>query len=791
MEQLTSTTNFSSDTHQPDASTFGRLMNLTTFIGRDQETTWIRQRLLEGHRIVTITGPGGVGKTRLAATVASSPELTRAFPDGIFFVSLAPLPEPAMVIPTVARTLGIFADDSESAVQRLAAALDQQRALIIVDNLEHVIGASLDLRRLVDAAPNIKLLVTSRRAMRVSGEQEFSLASLPLPDSGSALMEEMRQSPAVQLFVDRAIAANPGFALTPENAGAVIEICYRLDGLPLAIELAAARTKMLTPQALAARLTGRLQILTAGPRDAPLRQQTLRETVRWSYDLLTPFQKMIFRRMAVFGGGATLEAIGAVAGHGAPIGEFEILDVVATLVDQSMIVQDQLPGREPRFLMLETIREFALAELTAAEDINRIWDAHADYFLKLVEFTAQDEYGPDEPARVLALEPDLGNVRLALGWLLIDREFDSPIVHKGLRMAGAMVRFWDLRGYITEEREWLIHALSVVPEEATSARATALTGLGVNAWFSGRIEEAEEWQQLAIEIWRELDLPVETARSLWFLAIVAAKRGELDRVQEIQREAELLTERIPNALWRIIPTAMDALAALVRGDGETADRYLQACADFHLEHNYPWPRAWTIALMAEAAIIRGDRAAAMKLQQESLALFEQCGDVYAMLDGMLVIARHITALGDAENAARLIGVIQRVHKAVGSRLTWQSATIEDVYPDIVAVLGESKVQEILLQSSSMNLKQGVELALAATGASRRSRPAPPTGGFNLSPRELEILRLLALGKSNQEIGDELFISPRTAGTHVANILGKMGVHSRAAAVSVALNGGLV
>lgn len=791
MEQLQSTSHFGSDAPQTDASSFGRLVNLTSFIGREQETTWIRQRLLEGHRIVTITGPGGVGKTRLATTVASSPEFGRAFPDGIYFASLAQLTEPTIVIPTIARTLGVFADDNESAVSRLAAALDQRCMLIIVDNLEHVIGASLDLRRLVDAAPNIKLLITSRRAMRVSGEQEFSLASLPLPDSGSGLMEEMRQSPAVQLFVDRAIAANPGFALTPENASAVIEICYRLDGLPLAIELAAARTKMLTPQALAARLTGRLQILTAGPRDAPLRQQALRETVRWSYDLLTPFQKMIFRRMAVFGGGATLEAIGAVAGQGTPVGEFEILDVVATLVDQSLLVQDQSPGREPRFLMLETIREFALAELVEAEDINRVWDAHADYFLKLVEFTAGDEYGSDEPARVMALEPDLGNVRLALGWLIIDREFDSPIVHKGLRMAGAMLRFWDLRGYLTEEREWLIHALSAVPEDSTSARATALTGLGVNAWFKGHIEEAEEWQQQAIEIWRSLDMPVETARSLWFLALVAAKRGELERVQELQREAEFLNERIPSALWRIIPVAMDALAALVQGDGETAHRHLQTCVDFHLEHSYPWPRAWTIALMAEAAIIRGDRTAAMRLQQESLALFEQCGDVYAMLDGMLVIARHSTALGDAETAARLIGVAQRVHKAVGSRLTWQGATIDDVYADIVAVLGESRLQGILQQSSAMNLKQGVELALATSGEVRQSRPAPPAGGFNLSPRELEILRLLAQGKSNQEIGDELFISPRTAGTHVANILGKMGVHSRAAAVSVALNGKLV
>ncbi|MGE3796322.1 MAG: NB-ARC domain-containing protein, partial [Thermomicrobiales bacterium] len=570
MENLIANPNSEVDVYQLDSPSFSRLLNLTTFIGREQEIIWIRQRLLEGHRIVTITGPGGVGKTRLATTVAASPELDAAFADGIIFVPLAQVADDALVMPTIARAAGILADENTTSLDRLASALDQQRLLLILDNLEHVIGSAVALRRLVDACPNLKLLVTSRRAMRVSGEQEFSLASLPLPDSKSPFLEDLRASPAVQLFVDRATAANPAFELTAENAAAIAEICQRLDGLPLALELAAARTKMLPPQALAARLTGRLRILTTGPRDAPARQQTLRETVRWSYDLLTPFEQMIFRRMAVFGGGATLDAIASVAGHGAPIGEFEILDVVATLVDQSLLIQDQSPGHEARFLMLETIREFAISELATAEDIDRIRDAHAAYFLKVAEYSAGDEYGPDEAARILALEPDLGNVRLALGWLLIDREFDSPIVHMGLRLAGAMIRFWDLRGYITEEREWLIHALSRVSEEPTAQRATALTGLGVNAWFSGHIEESEGWQNAALDIWRLLDLPVETARSLWFLALAAAKCGEIPRLQELHIEAELLAPRMTECLWRIVPTAINALTAMVQGDGDSA-----------------------------------------------------------------------------------------------------------------------------------------------------------------------------------------------------------------------------
>jgi non-specific serine/threonine protein kinase len=767
-------------------------MSLTSFIGRQQELAWMRERLLEGHRIVTITGPGGVGKTRLAHAVASMPEFQTVYPHGIHLVPLASVTEVAMVIPSVARALGVLADESASAVERLTGAIDQQHILIIIDNLEHVIGASVDLKRLVDACPNVTLVVTSRRAMRVTGEQEFSLSSLPLPAIGSDLIDEMNASPAVQLFVDRAAAANPAFALTPETASSVVEICYRLDGLPLAIELAAARIKMLSPQALASRLTGRLQLLTSGPRDAPLRQQTLRETVRWSYDLLTPFEQLIFRRMSVLGGGATLEAIGAIAGHGVPVNELDILDVVATLVEHSLLVRDEAAGAEVRFRMLETIREFALEELGKEEDVESIRNAHAAYFLRLAEHAASNEYGPDEATRIIALEPDLGNVRLALGWLLIDREFDSPYVHMGLRLAGAMVRFWDIRGYITEEREWLIHALSTVPEDPTPERATALTGMGVNYWYSNLLPESEAWQEQALDVWRQLDHPAGVVRSIWFLALVAAKQDDIERLETLLSQAQAERPRIPDSIWHIVPVAIQSLIELAKGDGAAATGYLKMAAEYHNERGFHWPEAWTVGLMADAALIQGNRPESMDLMRTSLALFVETGDVYAMLDGMLTMALHRAALGDPENAARILGVVARVRKSVGERLTWRTVKEEDVRAEVVAALGSERVAAILRDSASMTLKDGVELALSAGSSDLRpARPVAASGGFNLSPRELEILHLLAQGKTNQEIGDELFISHRTAGTHVANILGKLGVHSRAAAVAVALNNGLV
>ncbi len=780
------------EVHELEAGSFNRLLNLTSFVGRDQETTWVRERLLAGHRIVTITGPGGVGKTRLATNIATSPELRFAFPHGVTFISLAQVSDPSMVIPTIARQLGIHADESTSAVYRLSAALEQKRMLLIIDNLEHVIAAAIDLKRFVDSCQQLSILVTSRRAMRVSGEQEFSLSPLPLPASGGQLLEQLNESPAVRLFLDRAAAANPSFTLTAENASAIAEICYRLDGLPLALELAAARTKMLAPQALASRLTSRLQLLTTGPRDAPIRQQTLRETVRWSYDLLTPFEQLIFRRMAVFGGGASLEAIGAVAGQGAPISELEILDVVATLVEQSLLERDEAPGQEARFRMLETIREFAIGELTATGEIDRIRDAHAAYFLRVAEYSAGDEYGEDESARIMALEPDVSNIRLALGWLLIDREFDSPNVHMGLRLAGAMSRYWDIRGYITEGREWLIHALSTVPEEPTADRATALTALGVNSWFAGKIEESEAWQYQALAIWRELNMRVNEVRSLWFLAIAAAKRGDIERLDELHMEAEPVAALIDRTLWRIVPVAIRALARLMVGDGNGAMKYLQSALEFHEQHRYHWPRAWTLGVMAEAAMVEGDRQASLKLTQASLSEFARRGDVYAMLDGILVCAQHSITLGDPETSAKLLGVVQRVRRAVGTRMTWTNVTDEDLTATVRGALGDARMQEVMRASGMMQLQDGVTLALSVGGERQQaSKPAPPVSGFGLSPRELEILQLLAQGKSNQEIGDELFISHRTAGTHVANILGKLGVHSRAAAVAVAINNELV
>lgn len=771
---------------------FGGLVHLTSFIGRDAEVAWVRDRLEAGQRLVTITGPGGVGKTRLAAAVASSIDTASTFPDGVVVVAIAPVADETLVVPTIARALGVVAEDQRTPVRRISEALECRRMLLVLDNLEHVIGASVELSELLDTCPNIAMLVTSRRALRLNGEQEFALAPLPVMKPGSAeSLEDLFRSPAIALFVDRASAANPAFVLTEENASAIIEVTQRLDGLPLAIELAAARTKILSPQALASRLTGRLNILTSGPRDAPRRQQTLRETIAWSYDLLTPYEQMLFRRLSVFAGGAPLDAIEAVAGYGVPFSQLDILDGIAALVEHSLLVREETADGEPRFRMLETIREFALNGLESAGNADAVRDAHAAFFVERAEYSAADEYGPDESERILRLEPDLGNVRAALNWLLIQQEFGSDRARLGLRLAGAMVRFWDMRGYLQEEEEWLTHALSVVPFEHTRERGTALTALGVNAWFTGKSDEAVDWQQQALETWRVLDDRSAIVRSLWFLGLVAGKQGDVERLQALYEKSAPLAPELGVTLWSKVPNSLLALAALAQGDGHRSMELFAETLAYHETHGYVWPRAWVYGLMAEGAMLAGDRHQSLEYFQQSLAMFSDHGDIYATLDGLTAVAIHATAFGDAKTAACLLGAVGTIRSSVGSRMTWLSLGEQAAIEMVKTALGDEQFAAIQQESRSLQISEAVALALAFQPG-KASGPAVRTGdSLGLSAREIEVMRLMAEGMSNQEIGDTLYISGRTAGTHVSNILGKLGVHSRAAAVAVALNQKLV
>ena len=596
----------------------------TGFVGREKEAAAAGELLLRPDvRLVTVTGPGGIGKTRLAVEVAST--LSEKFPGGTYFVSLSPLSDPGLIAAVIAQTLGIRGTGSQSPLEVLKESLRDSLGipmLLLLDNFEHLLPAAPTVAELLVMGPNLKILVTSRAALHLYGEHEFLVPPLGLPDPLCVPpVEDLPRYPAVALFVQRAVAAKPDFELNRENAAAVAEICARLDGLPLAIELAAARVKVLSPASLLARLASRLQLLTGGARDLPQRQQTLRAAMDWSYDLLNPAEQKLFRRLSVFVGGCNLEGVEAVCDTKGDL-HLDLLDGMGSMVDKSLVLQVPATGGEARFSMLETIREYAREKLEVSGEEAATKRAHAAYCLVLAEEAPAEQTGTQSAGQMGHFVAEHGNFRAALEWLT-----DTGDAEWGLRLGAALFRFWETREYLTEGRTRLGKLLKL-PRAAvpTKFRARALFAAGVLAGAQGDYASADELVGESLEIARQLHDGQGVAVSLNALAVLAQDRGDIAAAHALFEESL--------AVWRELGDSKDVARALsnlanvstMEGDHAHASSLYEECLAIFQGLGDRTGVAWSLNSQGDVARDRGDAPAARELYGQGLAIFRELGD---------------------------------------------------------------------------------------------------------------------------------------------------------------------
>jgi predicted ATPase/DNA-binding CsgD family transcriptional regulator len=798
-------------------------LSLTSFVGREHEIATAAKTLRQdGVRLLTLTGPGGVGKTRLALRIAE--ELEGDFPDGVWFVPLAPVRDPALVAATVATTLGVREARGHPLVAALQIYLLDKRALILLDNFEHVLEAAPLVTDLLSTCPQLTVLGTSRTTLRLSGEHDLAVPPFAAPDLGRLpSLEALSNEPAVRLFIDRAHAARDDFALNTDNATTVAQICQRLDGLPLAIELAAARSKFLPPQALLDRLEQRLPLLTGGPRDAPARLRTMRDAIAWSHDLLSEEEQTLFRRLAVFAGGFTLEAAEAVTGEPG----VDVFAGVEVLVDQSLVRRlDIVADEEPRFGMLETVREFGLERLKASGEEQSIRERHATYFLALAEAAEPQLRGSAQDRWLDRLQTAHDDLRAALRWSL------TADTEMALRLAGDLHWFWYLRGHWSEGRSWLEDALVGGGSEArTPARMKALAGAGILAFTVNDGGSARARLEESTAIGRELADPAGTAYGLHFLEMGAFYFGERAVARNLSESIDLF--RSAGDTWGLATALCSrGISAILLGDPAASALIEESLALAH-ELGDAWLLARTLNYAGELARLAGDAGRARTYYEESLALYRKLGhwegttrellnlgyavqhlgdprraaecfaealpvgrehgDRWHVAHYIAALAGTALALGDPRIAARLLGAGSGLIEAIG-HVPWPVDQVEHDR-DLAAArahLGEEAVAawtEGRALSLEQALAEAAEVASAGISMLPRSSPSGSAAG-GLTPREREVLGLLVEGKSDLQIANTLSISRRTAATHVAHIYRKLDVNSRAEAAAYAVRHGL-
>ena len=718
-------------------------IQLTSFIGREKEITEIKQSINE-HRLVTLTGAGGSGKTRLSLQVAS--ELLEQFQDGVFFVALAPITNPGLVPSTIAQSLGITEAAGKSITEGLKDFLQSKSLLLVLDNFEQVISAAPLVAELLVACSQLKVLVTSREGLRVRGEHEYFVPPLEIPNPAELPpLETLTRYTAVELFVQRAQAVKQDFRLTDETAQTVAEICYRLDGLPLAIELAAARIKLLPPKAMLARLERRLEFLTSSARDLPTRQRTLRDAIAWSYDLLNEHEQKLFRQVSVFVGGCTFDAIEAIAEDHST----HVLDLVGSLLDKSLLRELEDRIGEPRFIMLELLREFGLEQLVTSSEAETIRLRHANLYLGLAEQAEVKLESAEQVDWINRMEEEHDNLRAALEWSK-SAEGAGEIC---LRLAGTLGLFWEARGYFSEGRERLSAILSTdIARGKTAARAkllaraaelayrqsdypatlalageslsicrevgdkqgaaAALIKLGNAATEGGDYATASGYLAEALTIWRELKDKHGTARALISLGWAALRPGDYSLANERLEEALVISRELEDT--RSIGFELSGLGevALREGNYARATQLLEESLQLRRQLGNKWGVGVSLGTLGWIAMHEGDWKRATSRLGESLEVRGEIGDKGGSAWCLERLAEIAVAQTQAEKAVRIFGAAAALRESIGSVIDpVDRSEYEDRLATLRAQLGEPRFVTAWNEGRAMPREQAVAYAL--------------------------------------------------------------------------------
>lgn len=749
----------------------------TSLVGREAEIRAVASLLRDRDtRLVTLTGPGGVGKTRLAFAAASA--VGAAFPDGIHVASLAAIADAALAPAAICAALGVREVGTAPGPNAIATVLAGRRILLVLDNLEHVVASAAPfVATLLAACPGLRILATSRVRLRLVGEHEVMVQPLAVSSADGS------EPAAIRVFTDRAGAARPGFVLAADNAEVVAAICRRLDGLPLAIELAAAWIRVLSPSAVLARLDPALPLLAGGPRDAPARQRTVRDTVAWSYGLLDPAERRVFRWLSVFTGGCSLEAAEAVAADVVP----DVLAGAATLVEYNLLRTEDGPAGEPRFAMLETVREYGLEQLSAADEADAARHSHLAWFLAVAERVHPHTRGPGAERWLDRLTPDHGNLRGAIAWALERGDGESA-----LRLCVSLLDFWYLRGHILEGRRWLESSLSAGADAPAALRAPALHGLGEFAHDAGDSLRATTAIEAALPLYRALGDRHGTALALTMLGVMAEDRGDYATATQRLTAARSIFEALDDR--HCLDQTIYHLAVVALGQGnlelalalcDESETFARAANDHFNLANPLWC----------AGLVRcrlGDPATAAEAFAEALAEEDALGDLDGAAPVFASVAVLAVAVGLPAAAARILGTAD----ALCSRRGTMPALPEREDYDRAAAQARERLGATAFRAQ-WDVGRGRTVAGSMAdvqdvfAAARAPAALPgPDDRFGLTGREREVLALLARRLSNKEIADALCIGPRTVQSHSISIFGKLGVANRREAAAAAVRLGL-